>query len=155
MMDTVPLLAVTYERLHMSATREAAVQRLREDRQHGAAQLAAWAVEALRQEAEAVALAGGSSSGGGGREGGAAALCAFCNFGYHLACCRPAMSPIANAVAAVLEATHDELRSRCGAEGHRGGAAAIAAAAPGPIRAGSPPQTTLASTNHPQQARRL
>ena len=111
---TVPLLAETWERLHLSAGQAAALRRLAEDRAHGAAQLAAWAVEELGLEAAARARAGG---GGGGEEpegAGAAALAGLRNFGYHLAACRPSMAPIANSVAAVLAEADEQLQARCG-----------------------------------------
>jgi hypothetical protein len=110
---TVPLLPETYERVHLPPRQAAALQRLAEDRASGAAQLAAQAVSAL--EAEARALAADAAAGGGGAassDSGDAALCTLRNFGYHLACCRPAMAAVANAVAAVLAAAHNELQAR-------------------------------------------
>lgn len=69
-------------------------------------------MQALAREAERLA----TQAAAGGRpekEGaGAAALEHLRNFGWHLACCRPQMVPIANSVAAVLAGAHEELRSR-------------------------------------------
>ena len=45
-------------------------------------------------------------------DGGGAAFTALRNYGWHLAACRPSMAAVANSVAAVLAAAHEELHSR-------------------------------------------
>ncbi len=92
----------------------AAIKFLAEDRQHGAAQLAVHAVQALAQEAQRLARQAAASGSMENEGAGAAALDAIRNFGWHLACCRPQMVPIANSVAAVLAGAHEDLRARCG-----------------------------------------
>lgn len=110
-LPAVPLLAETYERLSLSEAQAAAVATLAADRTHGAAELAGWAVEALR--AEAVAAGAVGPGGAAEREGaGAEALEGLRSYGYHLACCRPSMAAVANSVAAVLVAAHEQLQSR-------------------------------------------
>lgn len=52
---------------------------------------------------------------GSPEEDGSRALDTLRNYGYHLACVRPAMAPLANAAAAVLSAAHSELASRADA----------------------------------------
>lgn len=74
-----------------------------------------FAVNALAQEAARLARRAAASGSAENEGAGAAALDAIRNFGWHLACCRPQMVPIANSVAAVLAAAHDDLRSRCAA----------------------------------------
>ncbi|KAL4433767.1 hypothetical protein ABPG75_000208 [Micractinium tetrahymenae] len=121
-LDTVPLLAETYERVALGRRQAAAVRRLAEDRSHGAAQLAAWAARALGDEAAALAAAAAAvreEGGGGGRRGGKSPgpLCLedLRNLGWLLATCRPSMAAIANSVAAVLAAAHEELHARADA----------------------------------------
>ncbi|PRW20650.1 initiation factor 2B related [Chlorella sorokiniana] len=109
----VPLLAETLERLLLED--DSAIKYLAEDRQHGAAELAVYAVQALAQEADRLARQAAASSSTETEGAGAAALEAIRNFGWHLACCRPQMVPIANSVAAVLASAHDDLRSRADA----------------------------------------
>lgn len=88
------------------------MQRLVDDRTHGAAELAGWVVEALQQQAQAL-VEQGRAAGTAGREGtGVAAMDELRNFGYHLATSRPQMAAVANSVAAVLAATHQELVAR-------------------------------------------
>ena len=113
-LDAVPLLAETYERVHLSDSQAGAVQRLVDDRQHGAAQLAQWAAEALQQEAAAAAEAAraGQQLAGGAGGSGEQVLESLRNYGYHLACARPSMAAVANSVAAVLAGAHEELQSR-------------------------------------------
>lgn len=115
-LDAVPLLAETWERLALSPSQQAAVQRLADDRQHGAAQLAAWAVDALREEAAALAAVEGGSGG--------AMLETLQSFAFHLGCCRPSMAAVANSVAAVLATAQEGL-----AAGGSGSGDAVAARA--------------------------
>ena len=117
-LDAVPLLAEAYERVHLSESQAGAVQRLIDDRQHGAAQLAQWAVEALQQEAAAAGAAAAEAAraeqqpAGGAGSSGEQVLESLRNYGYHLACARPSMAAIANSVAAVLAGAHQELHSK-------------------------------------------
>ena len=121
-LDAVPLLAEAYERVHISDSQAAAVQRLVDDRQHGAAQMAQWAVEALQQEAAVAAAAragaaeavraGQQAAGSASSSSGEQVLEGLRNFGWHLACARPSMAAIANSVSAVLAGAHEELHSR-------------------------------------------
>lgn len=121
-LPAVPLLAETYERLHLTDSQAAAVQRLLDDRTHGAAELAGWAVDALQQEALALAAQGRAAGAAGGEGGGAAAMEHLRNLAYHLSVARPQMAAVANGVAAVLAAAHEELLARwAGAAGARAG----------------------------------
>lgn len=119
-LETVPLLAETYERVALGERQAAAVRRLAEDRSHGAAELAAWAVRALREEAAVLAEAAQQQKrGGSGMAAGAGPRClaALRNLGWLLATCRPSMAAIASSVAAVLAAAHEELHARCAGHG--------------------------------------
>lgn len=121
-LDTVPLLAETYCRVALGERQAAAVARLAEDRSHGAAELAAWAVRALGEEAAALAAAaGGQDEGAGGAGEGPRCLEALRNLGWLLATCRPSMAAIASSVAAVLAAAHEELHARWVCVGGGGG----------------------------------
>ncbi|KAL4450707.1 hypothetical protein ABPG77_001063 [Micractinium sp. CCAP 211/92] len=117
-LETVPLLAETYERVALGERQAAAVRRLAEDRSHGAAELAAWAVRALGDEAAALAEAAQQQKrGGSGMAAGVGPRClaALRNLGWLLATCRPSMAAIASSVAAVLAAAHEELHARADA----------------------------------------
>ncbi len=119
-LETVPLLAETYERVALGERQAAAVRRLAEDRSHGAAELAAWAVRALGEEAAVLAEAAQQQKrGGSGMAAGAGPRClaALRNLGWLLATCRPSMAAIASSVAAVLAAAHEELHARCAGHG--------------------------------------
>lgn len=118
-LDTVPLLAETYARVAAGERQAAAVQCLAEDRSHGAAELAAWAVRALGEEAAALAAAAAAQRGGQasadadqGAGDGARCLEALRDLGWLLATCRPSMAAVASSVAAVLAAAHEELHAR-------------------------------------------
>lgn len=108
----VPLLADTLERLLLSDSQAAHCRRLAEDRAHGAAELAQWAVQALRDEAAQLVERAEASGSSEDERSGVVALDDLRSFGYHLAGTRPQMAPIANSVAAVLAKTHEELHAR-------------------------------------------
>jgi translation initiation factor 2B subunit (eIF-2B alpha/beta/delta family) len=107
-LETVPRLSCTLERVIMNEKQEEAVQQIVEDRDHGAAELAFLAVSALEDEAKRLIEETNEVKDGG------TALEHLCNFGYHLGNCRPAMAPLANAVAHVLSETNDYLADSTG-----------------------------------------
>jgi hypothetical protein len=85
---------------------EAALAQIKQDRTHGAAQLAYSALTALHEYAVARCKSADMEA------DGTCTLDAVRNAGYHLADARPSMVPLANAVANVLAAVHLELLSR-------------------------------------------
>lgn len=107
-LQTVPKLICTLERVIMSEEQEAAVGRIIEDRDSGAAELALLAVSSLEEEANRLLERPRKVM------DGEMALENFRNFAYHLGNCRPAMAPLANAVALVLSKMNDNLANRFG-----------------------------------------
>ena len=108
-LETVPQLDRTLERVLLSPSQQAALERLASDRQHGAAELALQAVEVLGQQAHELEAISSSM------EGGSRMLDRCRNFGYQLATTRPSMPAIANAVVGVLADVHRDMHSRAGA----------------------------------------
>ena len=108
-LQTVPQLEETLHRVLLcSEEQEAALQALMQDRQHGAAELAHWVLNALESEIERTVPEKVDEKGGSG----AAVLERLRNFGYHLATVRPNMAPVANTAASVLSLIHRQLHSR-------------------------------------------
>ncbi|GAB4819902.1 hypothetical protein N2152v2_006948 [Parachlorella kessleri] len=104
--NTVPLLPETYERVAVPPELLPALDNIVADRSHGAAQLAVWVLDALKDAAQQLNRQGSPEA------GGTPALEALRNYGYHLATARPSMAPLANVAAAVLSEVHRELASR-------------------------------------------
>ncbi|GBF95237.1 hypothetical protein Rsub_07952 [Raphidocelis subcapitata] len=115
----VPLLQETLRRLVLPPYMRAHVEHLAQDRAHGAAELAAYAVQAFGAVA-AHELRGSQDD---RAELAAQQPCwqavseAYHNFAWHMACARPSMAAVANAAAGVMAALHSELKGRADAFG--------------------------------------
>ncbi len=104
----VPQLSVTVERVLLSTEQEAMLEKISKDREHGAAQLAVWVLDAL----EEVIARSHSNENEEEDENGAAMVEQLRNFGYHLSCCRPSMAPLATTAARFLFLLHQALHDR-------------------------------------------
>lgn len=108
-LETVPDLVATAARVLPFPQQCGALQRLQDDRQHGAAQLAGWGLDALR------AMVQERSSRIDPNANGVHELDAAADFVYQLATCRPAMAPVANAALRVMTTCDADLLSRADA----------------------------------------
>eukprot|EP00884_Botryococcus_braunii_P023310 jgi/Botrbrau1/9663/Bobra.0131s0034.2 len=96
-LDTVPDLTETLRRVLVSPQEERWLDRFRRDRSHGAAQMVFWVLDAFEEWGAARPQSPQSR---------AAEMTALQNYGWHLACARPSMAPVA--VAAVFAVTRTQ-----------------------------------------------
>ena len=115
---TVPRLADAIARVSPSPSLAAAVAAIEQDRARGAAQLAVAALEGLREEAEMREKEDGGDA--------ASAIDAAADAAFILASSRPAMWPLAAALADALAAARDERPATSGAAWRAVAAAATA-----------------------------
>ncbi len=108
----VPQLPETLDRVVLPPHQEAVLEKIKKDREHGAAQLAVWVLDALEEEIHHFKQQnsrGNKSNEEDDDNGGPTFIEHLCNFGYHLSCCRPSMAPLATTVAHVFSSLHQSL----------------------------------------------
>jgi len=106
----VPRLSETLDRVLLTPKQESIINKLKSDRDHGAAQLAVWIVDALEQEIHRFREQN-SGNPTSNETKGPLLIEHLRNFGYHLSCCRPSMAPLATTTARVLSSLHRSLHN--------------------------------------------
>lgn len=106
----VPQLLETLDRVLMTPKQESIINKLEKDRDHGAAQLAVWILDALEEEIHCFREQNiGNPT--NNEIKGPTLVERLRNFGYHLSCCRPSMAPLATTTARILSSLHQSLHS--------------------------------------------